>query len=147
MPQRWIVLLGLIGTRLAFGFHMQALAAVGPGVVVELGLSNAELGILIGIFMAPGVLLSLPSGAVAQRFGDRAVIGASLAIMTVGGLVAAFGTGYWTILVGRLLGGAGSVMITVSATKVVFDWFEGKEIATAMAAVLTGYPVRARRKG
>ena len=77
----------------------------------------------------------------AQRFGDRAVIGASLAIMTVGGLVAAFGTGYWTILVGRLLGGAGSVMIAVSATKAVFDWFESKEIATAMAAVLTGYPV------
>jgi MFS family permease len=41
----------------------------------------------------------------------------------------------------RLLGGAGGVMITVSAVKSVIDWFHGREITTALAANITGFPI------
>lgn len=141
VPKRWTVLIGLIAARVALGFHMQVLAVVGPGFAAEYSISNAELGMLIGIFLAPGVVLALPGGALIQRLGEKPVIVLSLLMMTLGSLVAAYGTGFWAMFVARLVGGAGGVMITVSAAKSVIDWFHGREITTAVAANLTGFPI------
>ncbi len=140
ISSRWIVLIGLMAARFAFGFQMQSLAAVSDGYLKNTGLSNTEFGILLGIFMAPGIFLSLPGGALAQKFGDRAVITVSLVLMILASSLAAMTSGYWPMMASRVLAGAGCVMITVSATKAVVDWFAGKEISTAMAANLTGYP-------
>jgi len=51
VPKRWTVLIGLISARIALGFHLQVLAVVGPGFAGEYSISNAELGLLIGIFL------------------------------------------------------------------------------------------------
>ena len=117
MPKRWTVLIGLITARVALGFHLQVLAVVGPGFVADFSISNAELGLLIGIFLVPGIVLALPGGALIHRFGERSVIVLSLLVMTLGALVAAHGTGFWAMFFARLRGGAGGVMITVSAAK------------------------------
>ena len=82
--KRWTVLIGLIAARIALGFHLQVLAVVGPGVSADLALTNTELGLLIGIFLAPGVVLALPGGALIQRFGEKSVIVLSLLVMTLG---------------------------------------------------------------
>jgi predicted MFS family arabinose efflux permease len=139
--KRWTVLIGLIAARIALGFHLQVLAVVGPGVSADLALTNTELGLLIGIFLAPGVVLALPGGALIQRFGEKSVIVLSLLVMTLGALVAAYATGFWAVLLARLLGGIGGVLITVSAVKAVVDWFHDGEINTALAANLTGFPI------
>jgi predicted MFS family arabinose efflux permease len=139
--KRWTVLIGLITARIALGFHLQVLAVVGPGVSADLALTNTELGLLIGIFLAPGVVLALPGGALIQRFGEKSVIALSLLVMTGAALVAARGDGFWAMFFARILGGAGGVMITVSAAKTVVDWFHGREINTALAANLTGFPI------
>jgi MFS family permease len=138
---RWTVLIGLIAARVALGFHLQVLAVVGPGFAGEYAISNAELGLLIGIFLAPGIVLALPGGALIQRLGEKSVIVLSLLVMTAAALVAAHGAGFWAMFFARLLGGAGGVMITVSAAKAVVDWFHGREINTALAANLTGFPI------
>jgi predicted MFS family arabinose efflux permease len=139
--KRWTVLIGLIAARVALGFHLQVLAVVGPGVSADLALTNTELGLLIGIFLAPGIVLALPSGALIQRLGEKSVIALSLLLMTVAAIVAAHGAGFWAMFFARILGGAGGVMITVSAAKTVVDWFHGREINSALAANLTGFPI------
>jgi MFS family permease len=139
--KRWTVLIGLIAARVALGFHLQVLAVVGPGVSADLALTNTELGLLIGIFLAPGIVLALPGGALIQRLGEKSVIALSLLLMTVAVIIAAHGAGFWAIFFARILGGAGGVMITVSAAKAVVDWFHGREINTALAANLTGFPI------
>jgi len=141
VPKRWTVLIGLIAARIALGFHLQVLAVVGPGFAGEYSISNAELGLLIGIFLAPGIVLALPGGALIQRLGEKSVIVLSLLLMTVAALVAGLGSGFWAMFFARLVGGAGGVMITVSAAKTVVDWFHGLEINTALAANLTGFPI------
>lgn len=139
--KRWTVLIGLIAARVALGFHLQVLAVVGPGVSADLALTNTELGLLIGIFLAPGIVLALPGGALIQRLGEKSVIALSLLLMIVAAIVAAYGAGFWAIFFARILGGAGGVMITVSAAKTVVDWFHGREINSALAANLTGFPI------
>ena len=44
-------------------------------------------------------------------------------------------------LVGRLLAGVGGVLLNVLMSKMVTDWFAGKEIATAMAIFVNSWPV------
>jgi predicted MFS family arabinose efflux permease len=46
----------------------------------------------------------------------------------------------WQIA-GRLIAGAGAVLLNVQLTKMVTDWFAGKEIATAMAIFISSWPV------
>src|SRR6202040_4307556 len=46
----------------------------------------------------------------------------------------------WQIA-GRLIAGAGAVLLNVQLTKMVTDWFAGKEIATAMAIFVSSWPV------
>ena len=45
----------------------------------------------------------------------------------------------WQIA-GRLIAGGGAVLLSVSLTKMLTDWFAGKEIATAMAIFITSWP-------
>jgi MFS family permease len=46
----------------------------------------------------------------------------------------------WQIA-GRLTAGAGGVLLNVQLTKMITDWFAGKEISTALAIFVTSWPV------
>ena len=59
MPERWRMLAVMFVARCALGFQFQAAASTGPTLIAELGISFAELGLLIGMHTAPGILMSL----------------------------------------------------------------------------------------
>ena len=61
--------------------------------------------------------------------------------MTFGGLLCGLAESYWTLWLGRLISGFGAIGINVAMSKIVIDWFAGKEINTAMAVFLSGFPV------
>jgi MFS family permease len=60
--------------------------------------------------------------------------------MFAGGLVMAFATTWSGQIVGRLVAGTGGVLLNVQMTKMVADWFTGREIATAMAIFVNSWP-------
>ena len=104
------------------------------------GVSLADIGILIGLYFTPGVALALPGGAIGQRFGDKATVLAALLLMLAGGLAMALSHSWSVQIAGRLVAGAGGVMLNVQMTKMVADWFAGREIATAMAIFVNSWP-------
>jgi len=61
--------------------------------------------------------------------------------MIAGGAVTAGAGGFGTAVTGRLLSGVGAVVMNILLAKVVSDWFTGKELSTAMAIMLTSWPV------
>jgi MFS family permease len=65
----------------------------------------------------------------------------SLAIMLAGGLLTAWSAGFGGAAAGRLLSGAGAVLMNILLVKITADWFDGREMATAMAVMLTAWPV------
>ncbi|HEV8474845.1 MAG TPA: MFS transporter [Methylomirabilota bacterium] len=140
MPDRWLALVLIFVTRLSMSVQFQSVAAVGPLLVADLGLSYAQFGTLIGLYLLPGVALALPGGLIGQRVGERRAIVASLAVMVVGGLLTAWSGGVATAAVGRLLSGGGAVLMNILIIKVTADWFAGREMATAMAVMLTAWP-------
>lgn len=122
-------------------FQFQSVAAVAPLLSSKFGVNLADIGLLIGLYFTPGVALALPGGAIGQRFGDKRTVVISLAVMMLGSLVMAFTDAWSWQMAGRLLAGAGAVMLNVQLTKMMTDWFAGQEIATAMAIFVNSWPV------
>ncbi|HEU5196011.1 MAG TPA: MFS transporter [Methylomirabilota bacterium] len=141
MANRWVALALVFVTRSSMGVQFQALASVAPLLMMDLGLSYAQVGWLIGIYMLPGMLLAFPGGVIGQRLGERRLVLVGLALMVAGSVITALSGSFATAVAGRLVSGVGAVLMNILLPKLVADWFEGKEVATAMAVVLTSWPV------
>ncbi|OLD69292.1 MAG: hypothetical protein AUF63_00885 [Candidatus Rokubacteria bacterium 13_1_20CM_70_15] len=138
---RWVALAIVFVTRTSMGYQFQSVASVGPLLVPELGLAWAQLGTLIGVYMLPGAFFALPGGMLGQRLGERRTVVASLALMVAGGLVTAASHGFALAVSGRLLSGVGAVLMNILLAKMVADWFAEGELTTAMAIMLSSWPV------
>src|SRR6267142_1950178 len=121
------------------GFQFQSVAAVAPLLGRDFGVGLADIGILIGLYFTPGVALALPGGAIGQRFGDKTTVLAALLLMLIGGLAMALSDSWTVQIAGRLVAGSGGVLLNVQMTKMVADWFAGREIAT-MAIFVNSWP-------
>ena len=141
MPARWTALIILFTVRMSMGFQFQAVAATGPLFMQRHGASLADLGFLIGLYLLPGLVFALPGGGIARLFGDRRVVAAGLLLMVAGGLVVWQLPSWEAQVAGRVLAGAGGVILNVVMSKMVQDWFAGREIATAMGIFVNSWPV------
>jgi MFS family permease len=140
LRNRWGILAVLFTVRLTMAFQFQSVAAVAPLLGPKFGVSLADIGLLIGLYFTPGVALSLPGGAIGQKFGDKVTVLAALMLMLVGGLLMAVSDSWGMQIAGRLIAGGGGVLLNVQMSKMVTDQFAGKEIATAMAIFVNSWP-------
>jgi MFS family permease len=140
LRNRWGILAVLFTVRLSMAFQFQSVAAVAPLLGREFGVGLADIGLLIGLYFTPGIALALPGGAIGQRFGDKATVLGALALMLIGSLAMALSDSWSLQIAGRLVAGAGGVLLNVQMSKMVTDWFAGKEIATAMAIFVNSWP-------
>lgn len=138
MNDRWRILALLFLARCLMGVQFESIGALGPVLKGE-GLDYGQLGILIGAYLAPGLLVALPGGLVVQKIGDRSTVLLCLVLMAAGGLLE-LDAGWILRLLARILAGTGGVVLTVAATKMIVDRFSGKELATAMAVFVNSWP-------
>lgn len=141
MPLRWVMLLVLFLVRLAMGYQFQSVASVSPHLVTELGLSYTQVGTLIGFFLLPGIFISIPSGALTRAVRDKNLLMIGALAMIIGALIMASAHGTDALYVGRLVTGIGGAIFNVILTKMVTDWFIEHEILTALAVMLTAWPI------
>ena len=137
---RWGILAILFTVRAVMGFQFQSIASVSTFLVDDLGIEFAEIGILVGLYLLPGIVLAYPSGALAKRFGDRRIVWVGLALMALGGVIVGLGQGYATVMIGRILCGSGAVLLNVLLAKMLIDWFAGREVIVAMAILVNSWP-------
>src|ERR1700738_4523452 len=140
MKQRWNVLLLLFVVRVSMAFQFQSVASISPTLMHEYGVGLGDIGLLISLYLAPGLAFAIPGGEIGRRFGDKRIVLFGLTLMVGGGLAMAFApTWHWQIA-GRIVAGIGGVVLNVLMSKMGTDWFEGKEIATAMAIFVNSWP-------
>ena len=141
MTNRWSILAVLFLARMTMAFQFQSVASVSPFLTGSLGLSLADVGLMIGLYMAPGLVVAIPGGAVAARFGDKRVVGVALVLMLLGSALMALAPSWNAMVAGRLMAGVGGVILNVLITKMVVDWFAGREISTALSIMVNAWPV------
>ncbi len=140
LASRWTMHGMVFLVRTSMGFQFQSIASVSPFLIEEMGIGYTQIGTLIGLFMLPGVVIALPGGLLGNRFGDKQVCVTGLALMVVGGVLVGASQSYAFAFAGRLLSGIGAVLFNVVLTKMVADWFAGKEIVTAFGVMLGAWP-------
>lgn len=140
MRNRWGILAVLFVVRATMAFQFQSVAAVAPLLGNTFGVGLADVGILIGLYFAPGIVIALPGAAIGNRFGDKRTVICALLLMLAGGLIMTISTVWSLQIAGRLVAGIGGVILNVQMTKMVADWFVNREIATAMAIYVNSWP-------
>lgn len=141
MTNRWAVLALLFAIRCTMGFQFQTAAALSPTIMQTFGVGIADLGLLVGLYLSPGILLAAPSGGLARRYGDKTMVAVGLGLMIAGGAIMIFAESWEGQIAGRAVAGFGGVLLNVLMSKMVADWFAGREIATAMGIFVNSWPV------
>jgi len=141
VQKRWLILGVLAFARIAMGFQFQAVASVSPFLVAEFRIDYASVGTLIGLYLLPGVVLALPGGFLGRQLGEKRVVLGGLALMAAGGAISGVGDSYPVLVAGRIVTGVGVVLQFVLMTKMLADWFKGRDLILAMALYLNGWPI------
>jgi MFS family permease len=133
--------LAVMLARIAFGFQLQTVATLGPELMAAFHLDFAALGTLMGAYMLPGVLVAIPAGFLARRFGEDRVLSCGLLLMTAGSVLVAIMDSRLGIGIGRGVSGAGAVAITVVQGKLLSDRFEGPRFTRALSVIVGAFPI------
>ena len=140
IDKRWLILFLLFFARISLGFQFQTMGSVSSQIIDELSFNYTQIGSLIGLFMVPGLFLAIPAGLTGNFLSDKSIIGLGLISLSLGGGIASLSETYELFFSGRLICGVGFVFSTIFFAKVTTDWFEGKELATAMSILVMSWP-------
>jgi predicted MFS family arabinose efflux permease len=137
---RWSILALLFVARTGLGVQFQTVGSVSDEISRTLGIDYAQVGTLIGLFLLPGLFLSLPIGFMGRQVSDRILVCCGLGALALGSALVTAADGFAAVAAGRLICGAGFVFATIFLSKMIADWFAGKEIATAMSVLVMSWP-------
>jgi len=97
------------------------------------GSTPALIGLAMGIYGLPQVLLQIPFGLLSDKFGRKKLILIGLTLFLIGSIIAALSSTIYGVLVGRAFQGAGAVSAVVMA--LVADLTQEVHRTKAMATI------------
>ena len=127
MPgRRWIILAVLFAARAATGFQFQSIGSAANLLMQDLGISYSEIGMLLGAYLLPGIIVAFPAGLLGQRVREKTLGLAGLVLMAISGLVLSFSDGFVAALAARTIGGVGATSSSWSRPR---WWWTGSTAA------------------
>ena len=84
-----------------------ALSIANPLIREELGLSIADMGLLLSAFLSAYAFSQLPGGALTDRVGPRRLLGLGLCVWSLAQAAAGLVGSFWQFVVARVFLGAG----------------------------------------
>lgn len=141
LRNRWSILAVLVFARLAIALQFQSVGSLGADLTAAFAVDYAQLGLLIGLYMLPGTVVAIPGGMLGQHFGAKRVVVCGLGLMAAGDALMASGSAFTLLMAGRLVSGIGAVVLSVLLTKMMTDWFAGRDIATATSLFISSWPL------
>ncbi|WP_053206413.1 MFS transporter [Jiangella muralis] len=110
---------------------VQGLAPMLPAMQEALSLDDAEVALFTTAYLLPGVVLGVPAGLLAERYGRRAVLCLSLALFAAAGLAPLLAPSFVPILVARAVQGAAFGAILALTITLIGDVLTGPAQAAA----------------
>lgn len=138
--RRWIILATMYVCVLAYAVSLQCIPPNLSLIIADLHLSHAQAGALMSFFALPAILVSIPAGMLADRYGHRVIGITSLVLMIIGASFTASGNSFAVLSLGRVFTGAGSMTLFVISPQLVVQWFSGSRTATALGILNSAFP-------
>ncbi|WP_321871928.1 MFS transporter [Paraburkholderia tropica] len=109
-----------------------SLAIANPMIRKDLGLSVAEMGVLLSAFLWAYAFSQLPVGVLVDRLGPRKLLAAGLAVWSSAQLVCGFVGNTVQFAIARAVLGVGEAPQFPAGARVVRDWFSASERGRAI---------------
>ena len=139
----WV--LGLLTAVTLFGFaDRQILSALGQAVKTDLGLSDADLGLLAGLaFAALNALATIPIARIADRGRRLTLITLGVFVWSVATMVCGLTRTFVQLVLARLCVGMGEATGAPATISVIADYFPREQRASAMGVFNLAIPLGA----
>jgi MFS transporter, CP family, cyanate transporter len=112
------------------GFAMRVTLLVVPPVIplvhVELGMSETQVGLLIGLPLAMFALAAVPGSLLIARVGARLAVALGLVIAAFAGAVRGAAIDVWTLYAASIVTGFGIAITQPGMPKLVHEWLPGR---------------------
>src|SRR5439155_11822221 len=135
---RWAVLLLLTGAHALSAAAALAVAPLAPVLLDALGLTRAQIGLLVPAIYLGGVLMSMPAGWITERLGIRATLAAGLLLEAAMIALASEASRFTTLLACLFGAGVGFSVVNPTTGKAIIERFPMRERGVAMGIKQTG---------
>ena len=140
MTNRWAVLALIMAAQTMANVGPLGIPSIAPLIREGLGLSVAQAGSFLSAYYIGPVLMSLPAGWLADRWGVRGAMILGQALIAVGLGAVAFAPTFSFIVLILVLAGAGYGVLNPTTTKAGMAWFPPNQRATVVGLKQVGLP-------
>ncbi|MDF3811144.1 MFS transporter [Rhodopseudomonas sp. BAL398] len=127
---RWIVA-GLMWSAIAINYiDRTVLSVAAPHLSKELSIPADQMGFILSAFFWSYALLQIPAGLLADRFGQKRGLGASVGLWSFATAATGLATGFYSLFAMRLGLGVGEAGAYPSNAGIASKWFPDRERAT-----------------
>ncbi|WP_369790018.1 MFS transporter [Rouxiella sp. WC2420] len=138
---RWIIVLLLCLVYMINYLDRVALSITVPMIEKELTINPEQFGMIFGSFFFGYAIFNFIGGLAIDKFGPTLVMGLAVALWSIFCGMTAIATGFYSMLILRVLFGMAEGPICASANKMINGWFPKKQAATAMGLLSAGSPL------
>jgi cyanate permease len=121
---RWVLFGAMCAVYVGFGILVLAIPPMASDVRAELGISRGVLGFALGAWALIYIVTAPPIGRVLDRLGLRRSLAAGALLIAVSAVVQAGARSAAMLWVAVAIIGIGGPLVSLSAPKLVSDWFE-----------------------
>jgi len=141
LTNRWAILVLVMGAQTMANVGPLGIPAIAPLIRDDLGLSVAQAGSFVSAYYIGPVLMSLPAGWIADRWGVRGTMVAGQGLIALGLVAASAATSFAALLPIMVAAGAGYGMLNPTTAKAVMSWFPRRQRATVIGIKQMGLPL------
>lgn len=138
---RWTIVLLLFLVYMINYLDRVALSLTVPMIEKDLMLNAEQFGLIFGSFFFGYALFNFLGGLATDKYGPTLVMGMAVGMWSLFCGLTAVATGFWSMLILRVLFGMAEGPICASANKAINGWFPKKQAATAMGFLSAGSPL------
>jgi MFS transporter, ACS family, hexuronate transporter len=147
MKYRWFIVFMLFLACAISYLDRAALSVAAPLIAKDLNLDPAHLGIVFSAFFVGYSLFCFIGGYAADRFGAKRVLVVAIGLWSIFCGLTAAASSLATLLVIRVIFGAGEGPLATCTNKIISGWFERKEQTTAVGFANSGLQLGAALAG
>jgi DHA1 family inner membrane transport protein len=136
---RWPAVWAVFAGGLVAGAYICKVPPALPTLRADLGLTLVESGFIATMLNVMGGLAGMLAGVLADRFGQKRLALAGLAVMCAGGLLGAASAGFASLLVARFFEGAGFILFTVAGTALMAQAAPAPHVRAKALALWSAY--------
>ncbi|QWA13021.1 MFS transporter [Sodalis ligni] len=138
---RWTIVFLLFLVYMINYIDRVALSITVPMIEKDLTINAEQFGLIFGSFFFGYALFNFLGSLATDRFGPKLVMGLAVTLWSIFCGLTAFATGFWSMMILRVLFGMAEGPICASANKTINGWFPKKQAATAMGFLSAGSPL------